>query len=423
MPGQPPAEPGLRAHCRRVAALSLEIATRLRLPVSENHILEKAALLHHFPPAVLRAEAFERLLKDMQVAGAPEGPGLFPEPADKEVRQVLEALRKPTLGAAEDKATLFAQVVELANLFDEQLEFLPYEFRTVEQIIDELRWMAHDGFCHPAIVTALASLPRARKEQLLEVIYRLPVFPAVALKTLALTSNEEVSFQLLEKLVSSDQVLAGNLLRVANSALFSPARVISGVRLALSYIGLEAARKVLMAAVLQPLFASGKLKELWRHSLEMAELAERMARLSGQVNPEEAFLCGLVHDVGRLALERLSGEVPLAHARMVAKGGCPVFAELVLCRFEHGELGSDILRVWNFPEHLIEAIRYHHQPEQSDSQMASLLYIAEFWSGAEEDVPSALRMGRALERTGLTPERLEGLDESGRLLEALIRAA
>jgi putative nucleotidyltransferase with HDIG domain len=409
-----------------VAALALEISGRLRLPPAENHILEKAALLHHFPPALLKPGSLDRLLTDMLGSGWREaigGAGLFPEPADREVSQVLEALRQPTRGAVETKALLFAQIVELANLFDEQVEFLPYEYRTVEQILDELRWMAHDGFCHPAVVTALASLPRARKEQLLEIVYRLPVFPAVALKTLALASHEEVNFQLLENLVSSDQVLAGNLLKVANSALFSPVRAISNIRLALSYIGLEAARKVLMAAVLQPLFASGKVKELWKHSLEMAQLAERMARLSGRVNPEEAFLCGLVHDVGRLALEKLSGEVPAAYARLLARGCCPVFAELVLCRFEHGELGADILRVWNFPEHLIDSIRHHHQPEQAESPMASLLYVAEFWSGSEEDLPSALRLARALELTGLSAERLESLEERSGLLDALIRAA
>lgn len=425
-PGTPPLEEGLRTHCRRVAALSLEISGRLRLPAGENHILEKAALLHHYPPTLLNPASLERLITDMLGSGwrqAIDGSDLFPGPADQEVRQVLEAMGRPFRGAAESKPALFAQIVELANLFDEQIEFLPYEYRTVEQILDELRWMANDGFCHPAVVTALVSLPRAPKEQLLEVVYRLPVFPAVALKTLALASGEEVSFQVLENLVSSDQVLAGNLLKVANSALFSPARVISNIRLALSYIGLEAARKVLMAAVMQPLFASERLKELWRHSVEMAQVAERLARCSGRVNPEEAFLCGLVHDVGRLAMERLSGEVPAAHARLLAKGCCPVFAELLLCRFEHGDLGADILRVWNFPEHLIEAVQHHHHPEQSESVMAALLYVAEFWSGAEEDLPSAVRLSRAMERCGLSSEQITAFEEGNGLLDALIRAA
>jgi hypothetical protein len=115
--------------------------------------------------------------------------------------------------------------------------------------------------------------------------------------------------------------------------------------------------------------------------------------------------------------------VPAAHARLLTKGCCPVFAELLLCRFEHGELGADILRVWNFPEHLIEAVQHHHHPEQSDSEMAALLYVAEFWSGSDEDLPSALRLARAMARCGLSDQQVISLDDTNGLLDALIRAA
>jgi len=422
----PEQEPGLGAHCRRVAALALEISHRLRLPANEGGVLEQAALLHHFPPALLTAPACNRLLVDLcgpEWPATVSGPGFMEKPGYPEARAVLEALRQPKRGQVENKAALFAQIVELADLFDEQIEFLPYLYRTVEQMLDELRWMAQDGFCHPAAVTALTSLPRTPKQQLLESVYRLPVFPASALQALALAAEEEVSFHLLDRLASSDQVLAGNLLKVANSALFGPTRPLATIRQALSYIGLNAARKVLMAAVLEPLFGSANLRHLWLHSVEMAQLCERMARETGRLNPDEAFLGGLVHDVGRLALGKLSGESAAAYLRLIEKGCVPVFAELTLLRFDHAELGGDILRVWNFPDHLVEAVQHHHAPEQSEGQLASLLYIAECWLGGDEDLPSAVRLAEAAKRSGLSLDRLYGLEPSVGLLDALIRAA
>jgi putative nucleotidyltransferase with HDIG domain len=465
-PGVPAFEAGLKAHCRRVAAMSLEISARLRLPSEHNHILEKAALLHHLPAALLEERTTERFLTDLfgknwralLIDPAPPSGGLQPprgiarplpppvyrrsEPAsgaaeENEIRDVLKAVRRPSPQGVEDKATLFAQILQMANLFDEQIEYLAYEHRTIEQILDELRWVADDGFCHPAIVSALASLPRAKKEQLLEVVYRLPVYPAVALKTLALTAQEDVSVPMLEKLVSSDQVLAGNLIKVANSPLFSPARPIANLRLAITYLGMETTRKVLMGVVLQPLFASVKLRNLWAHSLQIAQFTERMARVSGRSDPDEAFLAGLVHDVGRLAVERLSGEVPAAYVRLTERGCAPVYAELVLWRFDHGELGGDILRNWNFPEPLAEAVRYHHAPEQADNDLSWLLYVAEQWCGVEpatdaaaarrsesdEDLPSVIRWERGLQKAGLTMAQLSEIEKQTGALDALIVAA
>lgn len=416
---------GSLAHCRRVAALSLEISYRLRLPASGNQLLEQAALLHHFPPALLAAASCSRLLADLygSQAGAPGGAGWLEASGQPHAGAVLKALRGGGRACAEDRISLFARIVELSDLFDEQIEFLPYAYRTVEQVLDELRWMAQDGFCNPAVVAALTSLPRTPRQQLVESVYRLPVFPAAALQALALASEQEVDFQFLEKLASSDQVLAGSLIKVANSARFSPARSIASIRQAISYIGLEAARKILMAAVLEPLFGSANLCHLWRHSLEAAQFCERLARETGRHDPEEAFLAGLVHDVGRLALGRLSGETAAAYQRLLAKGCAPVFAELALLRFDHAELSGDILRVWNFPNHLVEAVRRHHAPEQSEAALASLLYTSECWLESEEDLPSAVRWEEAMRRTGLSFERLNALGPAAGLLDALIRAA
>ena len=88
--------------------------------------------------------------------------------------------------------------------------------------------------------------------------------------------------------------------------------------------------------------------------------------LSSRIDPQEAFLLGLVHDIGRLSVTLMPEDVHEACERLIARGCQSILAELIVFGFDHAESGAEVLKVWNFtPEH-IEAIRNHHQPERSE---------------------------------------------------------
>ena len=74
----------------------------------------------------------------------------------------------------------------------------------------------------------------------------------------------------------------------------------------------------------------------------------------------------------------------------------------------HGEVGAETLRQWKFPETLVEAVRWQHRPERSSSPLASLLYLSEYWSDSEEDLPSCVRLKVACERSGIVLDALAG---------------
>jgi putative nucleotidyltransferase with HDIG domain len=385
-----------------VSTLAREIAARLRLRPTDIDALAEAALLHHYPAEVLEAEPLNHLLADLRL-GVPHGAAsAFPP---RRVRDILERFHA---GRSANAAHLLAQIVQVADFFDERLEFFSFEPMNFEQIIDELDWMAKDGFLDPPVVAALAGLPQVRMPELLEQVHRLPVFPAVLLRALEIAGDGDSSLSQIERIVRSDQVLEGHLLRVANSSLYSPLPPIASIPQAISCVGLDTCRKVMMAGVFQPLFGSTSLRDLWRHSLAVARHTERLAQLCGRLDPHEAFLAGLAHDVGRLALQKLRREHVMDYQRLI-EGGCePVFAEMLLCGFEHGAIGAEILRGWTFPEHLIEAVLRHHRPELGDSLLASALYLAESLSGSREDIASPARMELAHTRLGRASEIPEG---------------
>jgi HD-like signal output (HDOD) protein len=85
--------------------------------------------------------------------------------------------------------------------------------------------------------------------------------------------------------------------------------------------------------------------------------------------------------------------------RLISKGCQPAAAESVRCGFDHAEAGAEVLAHWKFEPELIEAVRYHHQPDRSNSAMCSILYLTEFWTDSEEDLPSNSRLTAALQRS------------------------
>jgi hypothetical protein len=93
--------------------------------------------------------------------------------------------------------------------------------------------------------------------------------------------------------------------------------------------------------------------------------------------------------------------------RLTEQGHCPpTYAELLLFGCDHGEIGAGVLDGWAFPQDLVEAVRLHHQPERSESHLTSLVYLAEFWSGLDEDLPSVIRVEQCSRRTGVSLDSL-----------------
>jgi HD-like signal output (HDOD) protein len=162
--------------------------------------------------------------------------------------------------------------------------------------------------------------------------------------------------------------------------------------------------------VLRPLFASAGLTRLWSHSVSAAQFSSALAGQTNVVGTEEGLILGLVHDFGAIAVQFAPRETRDSYARLVERGCPATYVERLLFGCDHGEIGADILAQWNFSDHLIEAVRFHHQPERSDCALAAFAYLVEFWSGLDEDLPSFHRVEDCLARTGLS---LEALTEAG----------
>jgi putative nucleotidyltransferase with HDIG domain len=196
----------------------------------------------------------------------------------------------------------------------------------------------------------------------------LPPFPAIAMKALHLSENPDTSARELQAVIAQDQALTARILKIVNSAMFSFQREVSTLTHAVSILGLQTLRSILIAASVEQLHhgngarPAGLAAQLfWQHSWGGAVLAKAIARCVNYHNAEEAFTAGLLHDIGKVVFLKNHESRYLEILNLVHRGEQTFRqAESERFGFSHAEVGALVAARWKFPNHLAEAILYHH---------------------------------------------------------------
>ena len=218
-------------------------------------------------------------------------------------------------------------------------------------------------------------------------VERLRPDSSVAIRALQLVGAREVEFAELERLIRQDQILAATVLRLANSARYGLPRRISRISQAIAMLGLSTFRKILMEACVRDLFSSSmvgyRMEEgaFLRHAVVCAELAEKVAMLVGDVDGEEAYLAGLLHDIGKIVLERAVPEFFSLVRRMVGEKGIPfVAAEREVFGSDHAQVGAQVAVKWDLPSMYKEAIGEHHTPGDGEPSrtLVAVVHVANY---------------------------------------------
>jgi putative nucleotidyltransferase with HDIG domain len=214
-------------------------------------------------------------------------------------------------------------------------------------------------------------------------------------------------------------VLGGRLLQLANSARFETGEPVSQLAQAAARVGIPVARRVLLSASVGRLFASRPLQILWQKSQIIAEMASLAASACG-LDPQVAYAAGLLHDIGRLVFESADARLHINVQEWLRSGFPLTYAEALTYSMDHASAGAKLLRAWELPKVLVDAVENHHQPERSRSPLASLLFLLEEWyaekfDGAEtRDLFPGMRSVYAAGLTGLSPHLLAELEVEDR---------
>src|SRR5579884_1683889 len=216
---------------------------------------------------------------------------------------------------------------------------------------------------------------------------RLPPFSPVLNRLLATIANEEVSFASVSDHIEKDTVLAGNVLKIVNSALYGRRGTVNSVRHAVSMLGIRRLRNAVLGISIARMWATTKTPPGWSmsrfnlHSVAVGVLSDLLAQQSRVDYGEGAFVAGLLHDVGLLVLAVALPDEYSEVERLYTLGErswCE--CELEIIGVTHPEVSAQALAVWNLPEPIRAAVTEHHR-------------IA---AAPEGDSPVPLRLGAVL---------------------------
>jgi putative nucleotidyltransferase with HDIG domain len=193
---------------------------------------------------------------------------------------------------------------------------------------------------------------------------KLPQFRPVALKLLKLVSNEDVDFNAIAKLLSSDPAFSAEILALANSPLYASSCATTSLTRAIVVLGLERTRALTLTVAMQAFVANvqmtPELQSSWRHSLGCALVAEELAPLYG-LSGDHGYTAGLMHDLGRLGLMKAyPGTYTTLLRNSFASVGQVLDAERAVFEMDHCQAGAWLTRSWGFPAELQAIAERHH---------------------------------------------------------------
>jgi len=194
-------------------------------------------------------------------------------------------------------------------------------------------------------------------------IKSLPAFPAVAAKLLGMINNEQSGFRDVSQLLMTDSALSGQVLRLANSAVFGFRQQVTTILKALCLVGADRVRDIVVTVSLKNYMNHGDnvlLRDCWRHSLATALWAETLGQY-WKLDKPMSYTAGILHDLGRVALIMLLpadyaaylDDAPMTEQDSRAR-------ERKLFDYDHCQIGYYLSKVWNFQPALGDVIAHHH---------------------------------------------------------------
>jgi putative nucleotidyltransferase with HDIG domain len=192
----------------------------------------------------------------------------------------------------------------------------------------------------------------------------LSTLPAVMAEVLRICDDPDSSLSELGEVIMRDVALMARVLKVANSPYYGTSQEISSIRQAVLTLGAARVKSLSLSLSLYELSnkIGGRinLKDFWRHSLNVACVAELIAKKVEPALMEEAFICGCLHDIGVLVLDSIYAKDYAKVFQATAAGGDLVRVEQQLLEIDHAIAGEMVARIWNFPPRYCETIAHHH---------------------------------------------------------------
>ncbi len=237
-----------------------------------------------------------------------------------------------------------------------------------------------------AQITISGRDPDQIRQDILNEIDGVPDMPISTAKVIELANTPHVNMGELSKAIELDPGLTLNILRIANSPYYGCSRDISSINQAIVRLGTEVLFQMVMTTSVSPMVSlpvrgyDMPAGALWEHSMAVAIGAECVANILEYKHPDYTFTAGLLHDIGKIILGTFIEIDPNIIFKIAFEENLSFEkVEAQILGIDHAEIGAELLKKWNLPDHIVDIVRCHHCPEKIDGDrlVVDLIHIAD----------------------------------------------
>ena len=234
------------------------------------------------------------------------------------------------------------------------------------------------------------SLMDIHPRELKSFVNDLPTLPIVFQELFTRMQDPDAEISELADVIARDPALTAKILKLVNSAFYGRDNRISTIGRAIIIMGFHAVRSAALAVSVLDQFkgveskaAAFTLDGFWRHSIGVSCIAKQLSIVLKVAESEDAFVAGLLHDVGKLVMlqhfpEDVDDLCRAASEQQLSWRAC----EEALYPTNHANIGRALFRAWNFPAPVVEAVSCHHEPTAASrhAELASIVHLADYFS-------------------------------------------
>ncbi|MHB8902206.1 MAG: HDOD domain-containing protein [Thermoguttaceae bacterium] len=274
------------------------------------------------------------------------------------------------------------------------------------------------------------SPPEELVKRLFSRISEVSTLPAVAMRVIQVANDSSTGAVDLLEVVEYDAAMAARIMRTVNSSYYSIQNKVADLKLAITLLGFKEIRNLAMTAYVAQLFKKGKgygsytREGLWNHMIGVGIVGRLIAEVSRKTAPREAYLAGLLHDLGLILIDQYLNKPFHQLIDTLTEARSLVEVESEVLGFDHAALGAYVGSQWRLPEHLVATIRFHHDPASYTGDHWAMVYtiaLADFFCNAKNvsalgvrnttPPPAQLFTALGLQKAQVT-RIWEGLDEA-----------
>ncbi len=229
-------------------------------------------------------------------------------------------------------------------------------------------------------------LPNEALEALFQRLSELSSLPSIALRIIEAAVDEGTDAEDLRRLIEKDPALSARIIRIVNSSFYAVRQEVADLKSAIALLGTKQIRNIAITVFVSRQFRPASSSEtldrnrLWNHAMAVGAIARLLATTTRKCDPEEAYLAGLLHDIGLLIIDQhLGRHVPKIQS-IVGEGQTLHDAAQQVLTFDPSQLGAYVAWRSHFPARLVSAIEFQRKPDEyvgEDRQLTDLVAVAD----------------------------------------------